>query len=620
MGCEHRAPLEKIVMEIDLRQGRRRAKELLRAARAGDPDALGQMRGDRAPRLADAQRVVAVEVGFSSWPALVAYVEAECGDRDARRARLVTAALGGRADLVERLLAHDPGLVDAGLDVALVLGDAQRVAVALDRDPGLAGRELPGVGRKPLSCACHSVFLRPTSPRAPGVRRVVELLLDRGANVNEVHHNEYGAMSVLYGAAGVAHDPTTTRLLLARGADPDDGESVYHAVEADSTECLELLLGEGATVRGTNALGNAIDDSLKVRVLLEWGDLRPADPELRDALLQARAPAVVKLLIEHRASLDVRDPDGLTPYARAARFKSQETMRILEAAGASIELDPAAEWIGAVVRGDDLRAARAEAEHPDLVLRDADLEQLPRWASAGDDEVVTRLLDAGVPVDARGVDGGTGLHFAGLRGRGSTVELLLARGADPEMMSAPGPRLGTPLSWTAWGSRNLPGAAERLDGYLAAARALLAAGAHVTEGMVEVAADELSAELEEAAARTGVLRVTSLSYMPGRPVRIRIRRREHRYDIDDLGAAVAIAGRPRGWRVAAERAVNALGWNINRDGVVSMQAVEGRDIDALAQRTAEASLTAFETLIEIEESHARRGGLATGSKRATDGS
>jgi ankyrin repeat protein len=592
--------MEEIAMEIDLLQARRRAKELLRAARAGDPDAQARMRDDRAPRLADAQRAVAAELGFSSWPALVAQLAAASGDRDARRARLVSAALSGRADVVERSLAHDPELAGAGVEVALVLGDVQRVAAALDRDPGLVDRELPVADRKPLSCACHSVFLRPSTPRAPGVRRVVELLLDCGADVNEVHHNEYGAMSVLYGAAGVAHDPETTRLLLARGADPNDGESVYHAVEADSTECLELLLGAGATVRGTNALGNAINDAAKVRMLLERGDLLPADPELGDALLHARAPAVVKLLIEHGASLDVRDPDGLTPYARAARFRSEETMRILAGVGASTELDPAAEWIGAVIRGDDQRAARVKAEHPDLVLRDEDLEQLPRWASAGDDEVVARLVDAGVPVNARGVDGGSPLHFAALWGRGSTVELLLAREADPEVMSAPGPRLGTPLSWTAWGSRNLPEAAERLDGYLAAARALLAAGARVTEGMVETAADELSAELEHAAARTGILRVTSLSYMPGRPVRIRIRRREHRYDIDDMGEAVAITGRPRGWLEAAERTVRAMGWNINRDGVVFVPAVEGRDIDALVQRSAEASLAVLEAILELE--------------------
>lgn len=38
-------------------------------------------------------------------------------------------------------------------------------------------------------------------------------------------------MSALYGAAGVAHDPELTRILLGAGADPNDGESVYHSTE-----------------------------------------------------------------------------------------------------------------------------------------------------------------------------------------------------------------------------------------------------------------------------------------------------------------------------------------------------------------------------------------------------
>src|SRR5688572_22857874 len=158
-------------MDIDLDQARRRAKELLRAARAG----TAQLRDDRAPRLADAQHAVARELGFPSWPALVGHVEASRGDLQERRARLVAAALNGRDDIAERLLAHDAGLARAGLDVALVLGDAAAVATALERDPALIARDLPGPGRKPLSCACHSAFLRPSSPRAHGVRRTVKL-------------------------------------------------------------------------------------------------------------------------------------------------------------------------------------------------------------------------------------------------------------------------------------------------------------------------------------------------------------------------------------------------------------------------------------------------------------
>lgn len=604
-------------MDIDVDQARRRAKELLRAARAGDRAALARLRQDRPPRLADAQRAVAQDLGFTSWPALVGHVEAAQGDRGERRARLVASALDGRDDVAERLLAHDPSLARAGLGVALVLGDVGAVEVALDRAPELLDREVPGTGKRPLSCACHSAFLRPSSPRAAGVRRTVELLLDRGADPNEVHHNEYGAMSVLYGAAGVAHDPATTRLLLDRGAKPDDGESVYHACEAEDTTCLEILLDAGATARGTSALGNAIRHARKVRVLLERGDLRPSDPELRDALLHAVDDEVAELLIAHGAALDARDGDGLTPYARAARRGDVSLVALLRSAGAPADVDPVADWLGAVRRGDEEHAARCLAADPDLPsrLRRSDCELLPMSASAGEDAGVARLLDAGVPLEARGVDEGTALHYAGMWGRASTVAMLLSRGAEVDLVAGPREAPGTALDWTTWGSRALPGAADRLDGYLEATRLLVAAGARVTPGMVDKAADEVSVVLEEALARgeasalaaararwgdRGEIELdTSLAYAPGRPVRVRVRKRGRRYDLDDLGAAVASAGTPRGWLAVAERVVAEQSLNVNRRGRVFVSVVEGRDLDALVTKVAETSLAVHAALLEL---------------------
>jgi ankyrin repeat protein len=471
---------------VDLEQARRRAKELLRAARAGDPAALARLRDDRAPRLTDAQRAVANDLGFSSWPALVSHVEALRGDR----AKLVHAALSGRANVAERILALHPEI--AGLDVALVLGDVDTVRTALERDPGLVGRELPGPGRKPLSCACHSDFLRPASSRVDGVRAVVRLLLDHGADVDETHTNEFGAMSVLYGAAGVANDPVTTLELLERGANPDDGESVYHATEAPDPECLRLLLTHGATVRHTNALGLALAWPERVRMLLELGDVRPEDAS--EVLPYAAAPETVRLLLAHGADVDARDRYGLTLYQRSARFKSPETMRVLAEAGADTTLDPAAEWLGAIVRGETEHAARVKAEHPDLVLSHDDAEDLPRWASAGDDVTVGRLLDAGVPIDAPGVDDGTALHYAAMWGKSSTVRLLLDRGAEVDAKAGVE---GTPLAWLAWGSRRLGDAEERVDGHLAAAEVLVEAGAEVTAHIVELAGDEISVRLQE---------------------------------------------------------------------------------------------------------------------------
>jgi ankyrin repeat protein len=431
---------------------------------------------------------------------LVAHVEAVHGDREDRHRRLIHAALGGRLDHVEALLEHDPELARSGFDVALVLGDADAVAAGLDRDPTLIGREVSDTGKRPLSCCCHSACLRPHSERADGVLATIGLLLDHGADPHEVHHNEFGAMSVLYGAAGVAHNAAATRLLLDRGANPDDGESVYHACEAQDTSCLEILLDAGATVRGTNALANAIRDARKVGVLLERGDLRPSDPELHGALLHTIHDPVAELLIAHGAALDARDADGLTPYARAVRRGDFSLASLLERAGAPTEVDSIAEWLGAVLRGGEEHAARCLAAQPDLParLRPADAELLPMWASGGHDIGVARLLDAGVPVDARGVDDGTPLHYAAMWGRASTVALLLARGAEVDLMGGPRFAPGTALDWTAWGSRELPGASERLDGYIEAARLMIDAGARVTQGMVDKAADDVAILLEEA--------------------------------------------------------------------------------------------------------------------------
>jgi hypothetical protein len=443
--------------------------------------------------------------------------------------------------------------------VAIVLGDADAVAAALAADPALVHKALPGPGRRPLSCACHSAFLAPDQPRAPGVRRVVELLLDAGADPNETFDNEYGAMPVLYGAAGVAHDPETTRLLLERGANPDDGESVYHSVEAQDTTCLEILLDRGATVRDTNALGNAIRKPAFVRVLLEKGDLRRSDPELRDALLWAREDEVAELLIAHGADLEARDRDGLTPYSRAARMGDHSMMALLERAGADTGADPVAVWLGKVVRGEAGAADRPRG----VALRPADAELLPMFASAGEDDA-------------------------------STVELLLARGAEPNLIAGPPEHPGNALGWTAWGSRALDPAGERVEGYVGAARALIAAGASVSPGMAEIASDDVAVLVEEVEPRDERL------YEVG-PLLVRVRCRGGRCEIDDRGWAVDVAGRPPGWLETAERTVAEIGWNVARTGTVFVAVAADRDIDDLVRRTADAALAVRDAILALEE-------------------
>ena len=197
-------------------------------------------------------------------------------------AAFVLAATGSQRTRAEAMLAARPEIADDPW-AALVLGRAWR------GDPSTTGGPR---GWAPLLYVCHSCFPSATLARE---------LLDRGADPNASFENEYGSMSALYGAAGVAHDPELTRVLLEAGANPDDGESLYHATESPETACVELLLAHGAATRGTNALAHALDDERPghVRLMLAAG----ADPNegalVAHAVRRGRGPEVVRLLAAH---------------------------------------------------------------------------------------------------------------------------------------------------------------------------------------------------------------------------------------------------------------------------------------------------------------------------------
>jgi hypothetical protein len=107
-------------------------------------------------------------------------------------------------------------------------------------------------------------------------------------------------------------------------------------------------------------------------------------------------------------------------------------------------------------------------------------------------------------------------------------------------------------------------------------------------------------ELSERVVETGT------TYGDGEPVRIRVRQRGRRYDLDDDGRSVEKSGVAfdRRARDAADRVVRREGFNISRHGVVFVSAVEGRDLASLAARLAESSLDVHSELLELED---RRG-------------
>jgi ankyrin repeat protein/GNAT superfamily N-acetyltransferase len=435
-----------IVMDgrpVDLARARREAKALLRAARAGDAAARERIvtaqptAAGRALRLADAQLAIARSLGARSWPALVREGQARAVVRGERARTLVEWAASARSDDAAALLALDPGLARAALDAALVLGDAERVGAALADDPGVARRALGARGWEPLLYVAYSAFLG--GERTDGLVDCARLLLGAGADPNAAWEDaELEPMTALHGAAGLAHEPRMTALLLDAGADPDDGRPLRSAAGAEDPACLELLLDAGATLYRAMALAHAAQRGAlrTARLLLErgpeqWGERENA---LQWAVRPEASEDMLRLLVEHGADLEASfDGTGRTPYGLAVRSGRRDLAELLVSLGARRRVEPLDELVGACLAGDGAAAQRLAAEHPEAarLLRTSEADTLANWAANGRREAVEILLDLRVPVDARGPGGLTALQEATRCDDAELVALLLERGADP---------------------------------------------------------------------------------------------------------------------------------------------------------------------------------------------
>ncbi|MEO8193092.1 MAG: ankyrin repeat domain-containing protein [Gemmatimonadales bacterium] len=364
----------------------------------------------------------------------------------------------------EAMLAAQPDLATRDIHAAAILGDDETVRRFIADDPASATAKRGPYDWDALTCLCFSKYLRLDRSRSSGFARAAEALLDAGASPNTGFHSQEHEPnpvfeSVLYGAAGVAHHPELTRLLLERGADPNDDEVPYHAPETfGESDAMKIIAESGklTPMNLTMMLQRKLDwtDYDAVQWLLEHG----ADPNevshwgnraLHHSLGRDNALEFFELLLDDGADPTLPRKDGMSTFEIAANMGRSDVLDLFERRGFAVRLEGDAAFVEACARADEERARTMAANDPDLVSRVRSSRGfiLANFAGAGNTAGARLLLDLGFDIsssaEAHWLRGVTALHLATWRRRLATVKLLIERGAPLE---ATGPSGDTPLS------------------------------------------------------------------------------------------------------------------------------------------------------------------------------
>ena len=144
---------------------RRQARDLLRAAQAGDSKAAGRIRAvSDVLTLANAQLAVAREYGFASWTRLRDEVAARTPGLARQAEAFCEASIRDGTGRAARMLAATSEIARYSFATAVILRDAGRVRTELGRDPGLATQADTRTGWAPLHAASASRWHRLDRP------------------------------------------------------------------------------------------------------------------------------------------------------------------------------------------------------------------------------------------------------------------------------------------------------------------------------------------------------------------------------------------------------------------------------------------------------------------------
>ena len=412
----------------------------------------------------------------------------------------------------EAILAAHPELRSADIHLAAILGDDAAVRRFLEQDSNSVTAKSPPYGGDALNYLGLSKYLRLDRSRTQAFVRAATALLDAGADPNtgfwttgKFPEHE----TALYGAAGVAHHPELTQLLLERGADPNDVEVVYHSPETYDLRAMQLVVETGRVTPDNLALmlvrKHDWHDYEGVKYLLEHG---AAPNHRRDvgwrainhAVTRDNSLKILELLLDYNADPRLEEKSGVTAIARAARRGRADLLDLFARRGIPIALHGLDQLLAACARNDGNAVRSMVQREPGLVreLLAQGGARLAEFTGTWNTDGVRQLLDLGVPVNALYEGDGyfdiapnsTALHVAAWKLRADLVQLLIERGATVDAKDAKG---RTPLMLAVkgcvdsyWTERRTP----------EPARLLLGAGASQAGIATPTGYDELDALLQ----------------------------------------------------------------------------------------------------------------------------
>ena len=491
---------------------KKQAKDLLRDFEQHQPAAIERFRsfasGSGAPKLADAQHVIARDYGFASWPKLKEHVEALTRELQPKE-KLAAAVRASDADRVARALEEHPELKAQINEPMFDYGGMQALLAAVQRTD----------------------------------RKTIDVLLRAGAAINARSRSWSGGIGALDECA-----PELAPFLIERGAivdahsaarlgmidklqqlleaDPDvvhargwNGQTPLHC--ASTVEIARFLLEHGAEIDARDLQHESTPAQHMLRVI--QARHYPRDRQeiarylitrgCRTDIFMAAALGDLELARQHvendpaaiRARVDEKHfpkqnaqsggtmyiyqfGRGRTPHQVARDFGHEEVFQFLmQHSPEDVKLEQAFDL------GDENMFRALLESKPNLVatLSDTDKRRLTDAAQNNNTAAVRLMLAAGWPVDTKGEFEMMPLEWASWHGNAEMVREILRYG--PQIEHRENEHGITALGSALHGSMN--GWHRDTGDYVATVEALLEAGAKAPAVTDDLEASELVKEL-----------------------------------------------------------------------------------------------------------------------------